>query len=46
MKYSPALKKGNSAVINHEDVMLSEISQPQKDKYARFYLYELSIIAE
>ena len=45
MEYLPALKKGNSAVINHEDV-LSEISQLQKDEYAWFHLYELSIIAE
>ena len=27
--------------MNHEDIMLSEISHSQKDKYVRLHLYEV-----
>ena len=30
--------------MNLDDIILSEISQPQKDKYACFHIYEMSKI--
>ena len=33
-------------MINVEDIMLSEISQAQKDKNCRFHLWEVSKVIE
>lgn len=43
--YSASQKKGNAVIwLNIQGIMLSEVSQLQKDKYYIFYQYEVSKI--
>ena len=52
MEYYSAFKKKKEILtyatmwMNLEDIMLSEISQPQKDKYCMIPLYEVSKVVK
>lgn len=51
IEYLSALKRKGIAMhgttwMNLEDIMLSEITQTQKDKYIRFHLYEVPSVVK